>query len=156
MSEQNEVVDRGTEIVLRATGEVFDATTASGVAEALARIRQYEEMISDAKREVAAAALDLRRLFAAASFPTDWGTLTVGSDEQTVYDHDVIEQHLRAAGAPEQLIRDVVVETVTTSYRVDARKAQAASRMNLAYRDAIAAGTHTVPQRPSVGLKRSS
>ena len=65
-----------------------------------------------------------------------------------VYDAEAIEQALREAGAPEEMIAEVVVPTVT--YKVDARRAQQAAKANPEYAAIIDRYTTVEPRQPMV------
>lgn len=78
--------------------------------------------------------------------------IVVGPREETLYDHDVLETGLLAAGMPEAAVREIV--TIEISYKVNATKAKQAAKANPKYAAAVEAATLVAEKIPSVTFSR--
>lgn len=139
--------------MLPASGVLVSLDDASQCAQALGDLRDLESKIKEAKAIVTDALVrEAERQGTRTLTLEDGTTATVKAGERTLYDAQAIEDGLRAAGAPEELIREVVVENI--SYEVSGTRAKRAARANPAYAKIIEAAMTTVDGRPSVTLSR--
>lgn len=137
-------------LVITATGDVYDLSTAAGCAEALAGIQKLTGMLHDARSVVVGELVEHRRQLGTSTFNTPAGKVTLSADEERVVDATVLREGLVAADAPEDLIGEVIVQTV--SEKVDLRRADRAAANNEAYAAALAAATTFRPKRVNATL----
>jgi hypothetical protein len=124
------------DLVIPGTGEIVSAEDAAGCARALSAVRNLERELRDAKAALTDAIVQHATVHGVKTLHLDGGIKAeIRGGTETVYDAEAIEADLRAAGAPEDMIREIVVEQI--AYTVDARRATQASRANPAYRDII-------------------
>jgi hypothetical protein len=139
--------------VIPTTGELIDLTSPEACASALTELRDLDQRLRAARRELTAALAEYAATIGARTFRLEDGTsVTVGADRETVYDAPAIEQGLRDAGMPEARIREIVVETVT--YKIDAVKAKQAARANDAYAAVIDRHSEVVPKAQTAYVRR--
>lgn len=147
-------VSTSTELVLPHTSELIDLTSERQVALALSEIQELKGKLLHVERHLREVLAEKARLLGTKTFYVGGvGNVEVKGDTRTTWDAEKLEDRLRAAGAPEELIREIVVETF--SYKVDARRASRAARANEAYAEAIEACREEEPVVPTVSIKAS-
>ena len=141
------------ELVLPASGALVSLDNPDECAQALHDLRDLESRIKEAKAIITDAIVrEAERQGTKTLTLADGTTASIRGGERTLYDAQAIEDGLRAAGAPEELIREVVIEHIT--YEVSGTRAKRAARANPAYAAVIEAGATTVDGRPSITLSR--
>lgn len=133
------------------SGELIDLTDAEACADALDELGLLTRQLAEVQRAIRAALADYSAVQGARTFRAGTHTVTVGPDEEKLYDAEAIERDLRAAGMPEERIAEVVVPTVTL--KVDAVKARQAGRANPVYADVIDRHTTIREKTPTVTVK---
>lgn len=124
--------DTSYELAVPGTGEVVDTSDPVACANALTALRDFEEMVKHAKRELTEAIVAEATRLGVRSFELEDGRRAeVKGGPKVVYDAEEIEIQLRRAGMPEERIREVVQEKV--SYEVRAVEAKRASSANPEY-----------------------
>jgi hypothetical protein len=78
------------------------------------------------------------------------GTLTLKAGEEKRYDVEAIEKGLRRAGMPEEVLNQIIKETVER--KLDAVRANQAARANPKYAKVIAKHTETFVKIPTVTI----
>lgn len=141
------------ELVVPGTGEVIDLEDEIACCRALHDLNRMEQMIRTAKRELAYAITERSRVLGTKTITLPSGEKAqVGSDRETVYDAQAIEEGLRAAGMPEQRIQEIIETTVTT--RVRAVEAKRAAAANPEYARVIETNRREHEKTPSVSFRR--
>jgi hypothetical protein len=133
------------------TGELIDLADAAACADALDELLRLTRQVSEVQRALRAALVDFSQVQGARTFRAGSHTVTVGPDEEKLYDAEAIERDLREAGMPDDRIAEIVVPTVTL--KVDAVKARQAGRANPAYADVIDRHTTIREKAPNVKVK---
>jgi hypothetical protein len=142
----------GQELVVPGTGELVDLDDEVACVNALSAIGDFEQLIREAKRELTAAVVARSKLLGVKTFKLPDGrkaSLTAGAE--TVYDAEAVEEGLRAAGMPEDRIREIVQETVT--YRVRAVEAKRAAAANPEYARVVDEAKRVEPKTVYVNIK---
>lgn len=139
------------ELVVPGIGEIVNLEDAPQVARALHAVRALEGQLRDVKSELTNALVYASQVQGSKTLRFEGVEAVVKGGEITMYDEVEIENGLRAAGMPEERIREIVVETVTR--KVSAREAERAAKANPAYAKVIEAHRRTVEQSPSVSVK---
>lgn len=137
-------------LVLRETGEVFDLSQPAGCAQALAAIQHLTGVLHDARNVVVGELVEMRRQMGTSTFATTAGKVTLTSGEERVVDVEKLREGLVEAGAPEALIDEIIVPTVT--HKVDLRRADRAASNNAGYAHALTEATTFRPTRVSAKL----
>lgn len=146
----------GTDLVLIPhTGELVNLDDPSACAVALDELRTLEGKIKDLKATLADAISQYAEHAGAGKTLNLTGGVRaiLRNDKQVVWDAQQLETDLRAAGMPEERIREIVVEEV--SYKVAANEAKKAASVNQAYAQAVADARHEIPQRASITVQRA-
>jgi hypothetical protein len=146
-------VSESTELVVPGLGTVVDLADPAACAFALDDIREMERQFRYLKTELTERIVEAARVEGTKTLHFPGGTVTVTTGEDYSYDAEEIEVGLRAAGMPENRIREVVKETV--SYKVDAVKARQAGAANPAYAEVVEAHKELVVKSPSVSISRA-
>ena len=119
----------------------------------LDEVRQFEAQLASATRLLTQASVDRARAEGVSSFELPGRMRAeVRAGTRTTYAAEVLEQQLRRAGMPEERIREIVLEEVV--YKVDAREAKKAARMNPEYARALEQAATTHEETPSETLRR--
>ena len=146
------VVPQRTEIVLP-TGQIVDLTDPASCAEALAVVREIESQM----KEVRGAIVDFfaaereRRGVDEIELPNG-DVVKVKRNYEIQWDAEQLEEDLRAAGMPEERIREIIVEEVT--HTVKAVEANKSAKRNADYAEAIQRARSETEKRPTVSLPR--
>lgn len=133
------------------TGELIDLADAAACADALDELGRLKRQMDEAQRALKAALVDYAHVQGTLTFRAGSHTVSIGPDEEKLYDAEAIERGLREAGMPEDRIAEIVVPTVTL--KVDAVKARQAGRANPAYADVIDRHTTIREKAPNVKVK---
>lgn len=140
------------ELVVPGIGTVVDLSDPQQCALALADVREIESMFAGTKRRLTEAIVEASKQRGTKTLHLDGLTATIKGDSVTSYDAEEIEVGLRAAGMPEDRIREIVKETV--SYRVVANEAKKAAGANPAYANVIDSHKTTKETDPHVTISR--
>lgn len=141
------------ELVVPGLGTVVDLTDVREASLALDDVRDLERMLRYVKQELVEAIVAESRKQGTKTLHLEGATVTVKTGEEWVYDAEEVEQGLRAAGMPEERIREIVKETV--SYKVDAVKAKQAASANALYAEVVEAHKELQQKPPSVSISRT-
>jgi hypothetical protein len=141
-----------TELILP-TGELVDLSDPASCAHALAAIREMEQHLKEVKGAIVDvfAAERERRGVDEIELP-DGTAVKVKRNYEIAWDAEQLEEDLRAAGMPEDRIREIVVEEV--SHTVKAVEANKSAKRNAEYAAAIARARTEVEKRPTISLPR--
>lgn len=121
-----------TQLVIRQTGEVVNLDDYRQCAGALDAIRDLEADLRAIKTELQRAIAYEAGRQGTRTLELDGGRkVTVTGGVEVQYDAERMEAELRAAGMPEQRIREIIEETVT--YKVKAVEAKRAAAANAEY-----------------------
>lgn len=138
-------MESSRELVLPGVGEILSLDSASQAARAFARLKELEDQIKDARRECTDALRYYSSVFGSRTLRFDDAPgIELTADEETLIDAEQLEMDFRAAGMPESVIRDIVVETVT--YKVNLTKVRAAAKTNPDYAAALEKNSRVVPK----------
>ena len=144
-------VNVGHEMVVPGIGELVSFDDPMQVAGALGAVRDLEGRLREAKSLLTGALLHHAQVQGQQTLHLENCTVQIKSGTTTKYDAEEIERGLRAAGMPEDRIREIVKETVT--YSVDAVKAKQAARANHLYRAVIEKHSYVEEKPPYATLK---
>lgn len=145
MSEQ----EPATELVLPYSREIIDLTSEHDVTRAYKELRDLKNAVLDADRRLREALREVSATRGTKTFYVDGvGKVELRGDTRTEYDAQEVEDGLRALGCPEDIIREIVVETIT--YKVDGNRARRAASANPEYAKVIENAKTTVETLPSV------
>jgi hypothetical protein len=139
------------ELVVPGIGQIVNLDDPPEVAGALGKVRELESMLRSVKSELTAALVYASQRLGTKTLHLENCDVTIKSGSSTVYDPIEIEAGLRAAGMPEERIREIVKETV--SYSVDAVKAKQAAGANPLYAAVIAKHSQTEEKQPYATIK---
>lgn len=142
------------ELVLPVTGEVIDLNDEVACAVAMDDLSVMLGRIYDARRALGAAIAERARILGTKSITLPGGrkaVVTGGPEKQ--YDAEAIERELRAAGLPEERVRQVVREEITHTVRaVEAKRVAGA---NEEYAEIIERNTTEITKPYSVTIRRT-
>lgn len=144
----------GAELVVPGLGELVRLSDTREVALALDHVRDLERELRSIKAELTQAIVAATRREGTKTLHMEGLTASIKSGSDIHYDAEQIEEGLRAAGMPEERIREIVVETI--SYKVDAVKAKQAASANPDYAAVIEANRVETEKPPyvTISLKR--
>lgn len=129
-------------------GEIVQLDDVAQVARAIESVRDLEGKLKDVRAELTHAVVYASVVQGGKTLHFEGGKAVVSGGKETTYDPEAIEEGLRAAGMPEQRIREIVKETVT--YTVAAVEAKKAAAANPAYAEVIAANSRTFDKTPYI------
>ena len=130
------IVDLSEELAIPGTGELVNLEDETQCVTALASLRDFEQMIREAKSVLTNAIVERSRVLGTKTIElADGSKAEVRGGSETTYDAEAIESGLRALGMPEERIREIVVEQV--SYKISAREAKKAAAANSDYATVI-------------------
>jgi len=142
-------VEPGTALVLPTSGVVVDLADERQVTMAYQDIKALKDAVMDADRRLREAFKEISSLKGSKTFYIDGlGKIELRGGDRTEYDAQAIEDGLRDLGCPEDVIREIVVETI--SYKVDGNRARRAASANPDYARVIEDARRTVETLPSV------
>lgn len=147
-----QALEKRMEIVLP-TGELVDLTDPASCAKALAAVREIESHLKEVRGAIIEAFVEeaKRRGENVIELP-DGSRVAVKRNYDIHWDAQKLEDELRAAGMPEERIREIVVEEVT--YSVKATEANKAAKANPDYALAVGAARSEVEKRATISLPR--
>ncbi len=152
MAEVAEAEEVSKELVLP-TGELVSLDSPEQCAAALASLRDIEQFVKEAKAAIVGALSEEAQRRGQNSFALADGTqVVVRRNYDIQWDAQQLEADLRAAGMPEERIREIVVEEV--SWSVKAVEANKAAKANPESAEAVAAARSEVEKRPTISLPR--
>ena len=150
--EGHELVTTATELVLP-TGELVDLSDPASCAHALVAIREMEFMLREVKGAIVDRFAEERRIRGVDEIELPNGDVVKVTRKYKIqWDVEQLEEDLRAAGMPEDRIREVIVEEVT--HTVKAVEANKAAKRNAEYAEAIARARTEIEERPTISLPR--
>lgn len=146
-------MSEGQELAIPGTGELVDLNDAQACVRALDSLRDFESVIREVKGALTRAIIYEATLQGVRSIElSDGSRAEISPSTEIVYDAQAIEDGLRAAGMPEERIRDIVEETV--SYKVHAREAKKAARANPEYAKVIDEASMEAARQQYVTIRR--
>lgn len=141
------------ELVVPGLGAVVNLDDPQQVTLALDDVRDLERELRNVKAELTRAIVHAASVRGTKTLHLENCTAIVKGGEAIIYDAEAIEEGLRAAGMPEDRIREIVVETV--SYRVAANEAKRAAAANPAYAEVIEANRRVEETATTVTISRT-
>jgi hypothetical protein len=146
-------IARPTEVILP-TGEIVNLEDPASCAAAIGKVREIESQLRELKGYAvdALAAYMEHRGSGKTLHLEDGQKVALKGGEEICWDAHQLEDDLRAAGMPEDRIREIVIEEV--SYKVVAAEAKKAASVNPDYAAAVERARHAVPARPSISISR--
>ena len=145
-------IRESADLTLPHSGELIDLHDAAACANALAEIRRLEQGMRDAKSILSGAIVAESRRQGSKTLYLDGVVAEVRGGTDTVWDLDALEDGLRAAGLPDDRIRDVIKEEVT--WKVNAREAQRVAKSNPDYAAVVERASMAVEKPPTVVLRQ--
>lgn len=137
------------DIVLPVSGVLVNLEDEREVAIAYRELRELKNQINQAERRLREALAERSHVLATKTFYIDGvGKVELRGDTKVEYDAKEIEDGLRELGCPEDVIREIVIETVT--YKVDGNRARRAAGANPEYARVIENARTVVETLPSV------
>lgn len=144
-----ELESESTAIVLPASGVLVNLESEKEVAIAYRDLRELKIAIAQAERRLKEALVERSQVLATKTFHIEGvGKVELRGDSRVEYDAKEVEDGLRALGCPEEVIREIVVETIT--YKVDGNRARRAASANPDYARVIESAKTVVETLPSV------
>lgn len=141
-----------TELVLP-TGQIINLDDPASCAEALTVVREIESHMKEVKAAIVdRLAEEAKRRGENVFELPDGQRVAVKRNYDVEWDHVGLEADLRAAGMPEERIREIIQEEV--SYSVKAVEANKAAKANPEYAKAVASARSEVDKRPTISLPR--
>ena len=142
-------VEPGTSLVLPQSGVLVDLADERQVTMAYQDIKSLKDAVMDADRRLREALKEISTVKGSKTFYIDGlGKVELRGGDRTEYDAMAVEEGLRELGCPEDVIREIVVETI--SYKVDGNRARRAASANPDYARVIEGARRTVETLPSV------
>lgn len=146
-----EILPIGDFLPVPGTGEVIDLTDPASVAHGLDALRQHKRIVREIEDALTDKLRDERAVQGARELHYEGLRVKFGTDSETVYDAEALEEGLRAAGMPEPRIEEIIQTTVERKVRaVEAKKAAA---VNPAYAAAVDASKTVVAKRQTVTVE---
>ncbi len=134
-------------------GTLVDLQDPAQCAWALLYVRDLESNLREFKGAFTDALVQHSQRVGSKTLNLDDGQkVEIKGGEKVVWDAQQLEDDLRAAGMPEERIREIVVEEV--SYRVQAVEAMKAARANADYAIAVARARHVTEARPTISIRK--
>lgn len=148
MSEEVMAEDGGA-LVLPQSGVVVDLSSEREVVLAYRDLRDLKTAIAQAERMLKEALQHQASLRGTKTFYIDGvGKVELRGDQRVEYDAKEVEEGLRELGCPEDIIREIVVETIT--YKVDGNRARRAIAANPDYARVLENARRITEVLPSV------
>ena len=137
------------DLVLPSSGVVVNLESEKEVATAYRDLRELKTQIAQAERVLKEALIERSRILATKTLYIDGvGKVELRGDTRVEYNAQEIEDGLRALACPEEVIRELVVETV--SYKVDGNRARRAASANPDYAKVIENAKTVIDVLPSI------
>lgn len=153
VSVEVERIERREQIVLPHSGELIDPHDPRQCIVALDDLRAMERHIGEAKRALSEAiAAEARRQGTKSISIAGGRRAEIRGGPEKAYDAEALERDLRAAGMPEERLREIVTETVT--YSVVAREAKRAAAANEDYARIVERNTTEIVRPTTVTIRR--
>lgn len=144
-------MSESVELVLPGNGVIVNLDDETEVARALSEIQDLKPKIAEADRVLRDAMDRFSKVHGTKTLHIDGvGTFTLKGGEDKHYDVEAIEKGLRRAGMPEEILNEIIKETVER--KLDAVRANQAARANPKYAKVIAKNTTVVVRIPTVTI----
>lgn len=144
-------VEYSTALVLAHTGELVDLTDERQVAKAYRDVQDIQRKLAEANRQLREALVERAAVLGTKTIYMDGiGKVELKGGQEVAYDELAIEEDLRKLGCPEEVIREIVKETVT--YKVDGRRAKSAAAANPEYGKVIESHKVVIEKLPTVSI----
>lgn len=141
-----------TELVLP-TGELVALDDPASCAHALARVREMESFLKEAKGAITQALVEEAERRGNNTIEcADGSRIQVKRSYDLGWDTEKLEQDLLALGMPEERIREIIVPKV--EYVVKAVEANKAAKANPQYAEVIESAKTKTERRPTISLPR--
>ena len=132
------------------TGELVDPRDLPALGDALEKLREYRQQVSDAIAAFTEAVVAESRRLGTKTLDAGPVVLNVSADSEIEWDLQALEK-LRDLGLPEERMNELVRPTVT--YKVDGRVAKQLAGASPDYKVVIEAAAVRVPKRQYVTVK---
>ena len=124
--------EHSTALVLPGSGCSLTSRTRTEIAVAIRDVQKFKAQVAEADRRLREALAERASVLGTKTLYVDGvGKFELKGGQEVHYDAHAIEEGLRELGCPEEVIREVVVETIT--YKVDGRRAKSAAAANPEY-----------------------
>lgn len=138
-------------VVIPYSGEVVDVENTHSVALAVGELQRIQGQINYALRQLREILGAHTAVMGTNTFHVPGlGTVEVKTRDKVTWDVTKLEEGLRAAGAPEELINEII--EWRTEAKVDARRADRAGRANPAYAEVVEAAKTKEPSVPTISI----
>ena len=140
-------------MVVAGIGTVIDLNDEAQCAAAISDLRHLKSLMYEAEQQITKAMAERSAVLGTKTFHLpDGRKAELRGGPETHYEAEEIEAGLRAAGMPEERIREVVKETV--SYKVSAAEAKRAASANPVYAGVIEQHKRVVDKPPYVSISK--
>lgn len=145
--------EHSTELVLAHSGQLVNLDDIKDVASAYEEVTRIKQALTEADRLIREAFAHHARMNGTKTLYVDGvGKFEVRGSERTEFrDPLAMAEELRDAGMPENVVSEIVVETV--SHKVDARRAARASSVNEEYAAIIEKYKVTIERIPTISMQ---
>jgi hypothetical protein len=142
---------QSTALVLAHTGEVVDLGDERQIAKAYKEVKALQYALNEGLRRLRSAMGERSSVLLTKTIYVDGvGKVQVKNTTETVWDADGLMEALREAEVPEEIIGEIVTETIT--YKVDAARAKQAASANPKIGEIIEAHKRIVPKIPDISI----
>ena len=144
--------DPGMALVLPASGVLVNLADEREIAIAYRDLKKLKDQVAEAERILREAMRERSEVLATKTFHIEGvGKIELrGATRIDFPDPQALEEDLREAGCPEDVIREIVVEQVT--WKVDGNRARRAAGANPAYAEIIERHKRTTEPLPSIHM----
>lgn len=142
-----------TELILAHSGQLVNLDDLSDVAKAYEEVARIKRALTEADRLLREAFAHHGRMNGTKTLYVEGvGKFEIKGSERTEWrDHEALADDLRAAGMPEDVVSEIVIETVST--KVDARRAARAAAANEEYAAIIERYRVTLERTPTITIQ---
>ena len=133
-------------------GQVLDLANASDVAKAYDDMQHLKRMLREVEGKLKEALVAHSSDVGKKTFEVDGAKVEIKGGKETRYDAQAIKRALKAAGMPEDRIKEIVRETI--EYKVSAVEAKKAATANEKYAQIIKEHSTVEEKTPSVSVKK--
>lgn len=144
-------VEQSTALVLAHTGELVDLSDERQVAKAFRDVQDIQRKLAEANRRLREALVEQAAIQGTKTMYLDGiGKVELKGGQEVTYDELAIEEDLRKLGCPEEVIREIVKETII--YKIDGRRAKSAAAANPEYGKVIESHKTVTEKLPTVSI----
>lgn len=145
--------EQSTELVLAHSGQLVNLDDLDDVAKAYEEVARIKRALTEADRLLREALAHHGRMNGTKTLYVDGvGKFEIKGSERTEWrDHQELADELRAAGMPEDVVSEIVIETIST--RIDARRASRAASANEDYASIIEKYKVTMERTPTISVQ---